>query len=210
MPAPRLHFVRHGQVFNPNAVLYGRLPGFGLSALGKQMAQAAAKKLSELGVSPAKLVVSPLQRTLESSEPWQELFGLEPVLDERIIEPWNRFEGYPLGARSLVAKPSLALNLYNPVKPSWGEPFSEVVARMSEAALDHHRGSESDVVFVSHQLPIELLYRSSSGMRLPHNPRSRRTSLSSITSFDVVDGKLLPVSFLEPGAEVQRSVASES
>lgn len=206
MPAPRLHFVRHGQVFNPQGLLYGRIPGFGLSELGHQMATAAALELKQQGVRPGKLVVSPLQRTQESALPWQEAFGLEPVLEERIIEPWNKFEGYPLGARALLAKPALAVHLYNPAKPSWGEPFAQVVERMQRAALDHSENAETDVVFISHQLPIELLYRSSMGMRLPHNPRSRRTSLSSITSFEIQDGKLVPVSFLEPGVAVQRGV----
>ena len=29
-----IHVMRHGEVDNPNGVLYGRLPGFGLTELG--------------------------------------------------------------------------------------------------------------------------------------------------------------------------------
>lgn len=206
MPAPRLHFVRHGEVFNPQKVLYGRLPGFGLSDLGRQMAKAAAQTLMDQGVSVEKLLVSPLQRTKESAEPWQELFGLAATEEERIIEPWNQFEGYPMGYRSLLRKPGLAVKLYNPMKPSWGEPFTQVHGRMQEAALHHAADASSDVVFVSHQLPIEMLYRSASGLALPHNPRQRRTSLSSITSFEVRDGKLVEVNYQEPGMDLKRKL----
>ena len=36
------HLLRHGEVFNPDGILYGRLPGYHLSELGRQMAAAAA------------------------------------------------------------------------------------------------------------------------------------------------------------------------
>jgi broad specificity phosphatase PhoE len=206
MPAPRLHFVRHGEVFNPQKVLYGRIPGFGLSELGHQMAKAAAETLKRQGVNVEKLIVSPLQRTRESAAPWQELFGLTATEEDRIIEPWNQFEGYPMGYRSLLSRPALAVRLYNPMKPSWGEPFSQIQKRMQEAALHHAADSSADVVFVSHQLPIEMLYRSASGLSLAHNPRQRRTTLSSITSFEIRDGKLVEVDYQEPGMEIKRKL----
>ncbi len=36
--ATTVHVMRHGQVENPGGVLYGRLPGYGLSELGQRMA----------------------------------------------------------------------------------------------------------------------------------------------------------------------------
>ena len=202
MPASRLHLVRHGEVFNPDKLLYERIEGFGLSDLGHQMADAAAKQLKSEGVTIAKLVVSPLQRTRESAKPIESLFGIQAQLDERIIEPWNLFKGLRVGPRALLKRPSIALNLYNPAKPSWGEPFVDIASRMNDAALDHWSSVEGgDVVFVSHQLPIWMVYRSSQGLRLPHDPRSRRCSLSSITSFEVIDGNLREVDYREPGLE---------
>ena len=44
-PMPTVHLVRHGQVHNPDKVLYGRLPQFRLSEAGEQMAQAVADYL---------------------------------------------------------------------------------------------------------------------------------------------------------------------
>ena len=93
MPASRLHLVRHGEVFNPEGVLYERIDGFGLSDLGHQMAKAAADQLKREGVQISKLIASPLQRTRESVRPIEQLFGLEAELDERVIENWNLFRG---------------------------------------------------------------------------------------------------------------------
>lgn len=200
MPASRLHFVRHGEVFNPRRLLYERLDGFPLSDLGHEMALAAAKELAGMNREISKLYVSPLERTRQSAAPVANEFGLEPTIEERIIEPWNRLRGYPLGPKALLAKPALAIHLYNPYRPSWGEPFQEIASRMTGAALAGWESVDSgDVVFVSHQLPIWMTYRSAQGLSLPHNPRNRRCSLSSITSFDVVGGKLVPVDYREPG-----------
>ena len=206
MPASLLHLVRHGEVFNPGGVLYERIDGFGLSDLGHQMAAAAAHQLKAEGVEIAKLIASPLQRTKESVAPIEKLFGLQAELDPRVIEPWNHFRGLRPGPKAILKRPSLILNLHNPAKPSWGEPFTEISSRMNQAALDHWSGSESgDVVIVSHQLPIWMLYRSSQGLKLAHDPRDRRCSLSSITTFEVVDGKLKEVSYREPGLDFAKS-----
>ena len=200
MPASRLHFVRHGEVLNPKGLLYERLDGFPLSDRGHQMAAAAAEELKSMGIDPKKLLASPLERTRQSAAPVAKEFGLELEIEERIIEPWNKLKGYPMGAKALVANPGLAIHLYNPGRPSWGEPYREIADRMTKAALDAWENtSEGDVVFVSHQLPIWMTYRSAMGLRLPHNPQSRRCSLSSITSFEVDSGRLLPVDYREPG-----------
>ncbi len=209
MPANRLHFVRHGEVFNPKGVLYERIPGFQLSDLGHQMAQAAAKQLSRENRQISRLFASPLQRTQESATPLAQEFGLEIEHEPRVIEPWNKFAGYRMGGRALLRKPSLALHLYNPQKPSWGEPYRDIAQRMTDAALSAWSSVDTgDVVLVSHQLPIWMLYRSSQGLALPHDPRSRRCSLSSITSFEVVDGKLVEVGYREPGLELATKLNS--
>lgn len=203
MPASRLHFVRHGEVFNPKGLLYERLEGFPLSDRGHQMAASAAEELQKMGISPQALYVSPLERTRQSADPVSRAFGLEPIIEQRIIEPWNKLAGYPMGAKGILAKPSLAVHLYNPNLPSWGEPYAEIAQRMTEAALTGwESASGGDVVFVSHQLPIWMTYRSALGLKLPHDPRSRRCSLSSITSFEVKDGKLVPVDYREPGIKL--------
>ena len=81
VPAARLHLVRHGEVHNPRRVLYGRLPGFGLSVDGRRMARQAAEYVHGLERPVGALVVSPLQRTLESAEPFEEILGIDPYID---------------------------------------------------------------------------------------------------------------------------------
>lgn len=203
MPASRLHLVRHGEVFNPAGVLYEQLDGFHLSDRGHQMAEAAANELASQGRQIARLLASPLLRTQQSAAPISKAFGVEIETESRVIEPWNKFKGLKVGPKAVLKRPSIVLSLYNPSKPSWGEPFQKIAERMTEAALDAWNETESgDVVIVSHQLPIWMVYRSSQGLKLAHDPRSRRCSLSSITSFEVVDGKLKEVSYLEPGLGV--------
>jgi broad specificity phosphatase PhoE len=202
MPAARIHLVRHGEVFNPRGVLYERIEGFELSDLGHEMAAAAAKDLMSQGRSVSKLIASPLIRTQQSAKPIAEGFGLQLETDDRVIEPWNKFKGLKLAPATFLTKPHLILNLTRPSLPSWGEPYQEVANRMQAAALDHWSATSSgDVVIVSHQLPIWMLYRSSAGLELPHSPTARRCSLSSITSFEVVDGKLVEVEYREPGIQ---------
>jgi broad specificity phosphatase PhoE len=208
MPANRLHFVRHGEVFNPEGVLYERIQGFHLSDLGHQMAAAAASQLASENRKISRLFASPLQRTQESAAPMAKEFGLEIEHEPKVIEPWNKFAGHKMGGRAVLKKPSLALHLYNPQKPSWGEPYKEIAQRMTDAALNAWTSVDGgDVVLVSHQLPIWMLYRSSQGLALPHDPRNRRCSLSSITSFEVVDGKLVEVDYREPGLELANQLS---
>jgi broad specificity phosphatase PhoE len=199
MPADRIHLVRHGEVHNPEGVLYGRLPNFGLSELGHKMALAAAEEIKSQGRRVAALFCSPLQRTRESARPFTKIFGLDPIADDRLIEPTNVFQGQVLSASRLMFQPHRWIHFRNPNRPSWGEPYIEVVARMTEAVLEAANSVESgDVVIVSHQLPIWMMHSSVAGIKLPHNPTQRRCTLSSITSFEMVDGKLVEVDYREP------------
>ncbi|MGL4256593.1 MAG: histidine phosphatase family protein [Microbacterium sp.] len=200
MPADRLHLVRHGEVHNPRRVLYGRLPGFGLSEDGRRMARQAAEYVRALDRPVTALVCSPLQRTQESSEPFTELFGLEPRIDERVIEPTNVFEGRRM-LRALV-NPWNWRHLRKPALPSWGEPYADVIARMNKAMTDAWKSVDSgDVVIVSHQLPIWITHLAVGGLPSRHDPRERRCALSSVTSFAMdEDGKWTEVAYAEPAS----------
>ena len=199
MPADRLHLVRHGEVHNPRRVLYGRLPGYALSADGRRMAREAAEYVHSLDRPITALVCSPLQRTRESAEPFTEVFGLEPVVDERVIEPTNVFEGRRM-ARALV-NPWNWRHLRKPALPSWGEPYADVVGRMNAAMSQAWDAADSgDVVVVSHQLPIWITHLAVAGLPLRHDPRARRCALSSVTSFEMVDGKWTEIAYAEPAS----------
>ena len=58
--------MRHADVENPNRVLYGHLPGFQLSALGRAQAVAVGQSLRGRGVR--RIMQSPLERALETAE----------------------------------------------------------------------------------------------------------------------------------------------
>ena len=205
MPATHVHLVRHGEVHNPGGVLYGRLPHFHLSENGKEMALAAANALVSAGVKPVKLLASPLIRTQESAAPIAEVFGQEIDLDERIIEPFNMFEGRKVSAKTVMLRPHLVFHLRNPMQPSWGESYVSVVERMMKAMKEAADSVDAgEVVMVTHQLPIWMVHRHLSGARLAHNPSKRRCALSSITSFEYVDGKFREVGYLDPAASLAR------
>lgn len=194
--------MRHGEVENPSGVLYGRIPGFGLSERGHRMAAIAAESLADAPV--AAVVASPLQRTQESAAPWLERFGLELVLEPRLIEPANRFEGLNL-KRDLRRNPKHWPFLLNPLWPSWGEAFFSIRNRMMAAITDHWQATESgDLVLVSHQLPIWMVARTVAGKQLAHDPRRRRCALSSITTLERRGDRFVEVSYTEPAAELLR------
>jgi broad specificity phosphatase PhoE len=203
MPAKRIHLVRHGEVYNPGGVLYGRLPNFHLSDNGQLMAKEAAKKLAEMGVKVSAIYCSPLVRTQESAKPIEELFGVDAKTNEKLIEPHNVFEGRKLSVKAIAMKPHWWWHFRNPAKPAWGESFKEIIARMHSAIFQAAESVlEGDVVLVTHQLPIWVMHLEANGKKLMHDPRKRRCGLSSITTFEIHEGKLVEVGYLDPAAEL--------
>jgi len=196
--------VRHGEVFNPERVLYGRLPGFRLSDLGQRMAEAAAADLVARKRPVVRVVASPLQRTQESAAPVMAAFGLPIHLDERLIEPANRFEGKRMrGPGGALRDPRNWPSLLNPARPSWGEPFRSISDRMLAVIDDaFHSVDEGDVVLVSHQLPIWMVHRALAGERLAHDPRKRRCDLSSITTLTLRGNAPAEVAYSSPAADL--------
>jgi len=206
-PDTIVHLVRHGEVENPRRVLYGRIPGFHLSAEGRVMAKAAADFLA--GRDVTLLRSSPLERAVETAEPLAAQFGLPVLIDERLIEPWNHFEGMTFGVGDgSLKRPQHWHHLWNPFRPSWGEPYAEIEARMRAAMADAARTAHGhEAVCVSHQLPIWVARRSVEGRRLWHDPRRRECALASVTSFSYRDGEIIGVSYAEPAGGSQRQVA---
>ena len=205
MPANRIHLVRHGEVFNPSGVLYGRLPNFHLSDNGKIMAQKAALELKAMNADIKAIYASPLIRTQESAKPIEELFKLDAKTDERLIEPWNVFEGKKLSAKNVALRPHWWWHFRNPVKPAWGESYKEIIERMEAVIKDAANSvSSGDVVLVTHQLPIWVMHLHTNGMRLAHDPRRRRCALSSITSFAFSGEAMVEVGYFDPAKQVTK------
>jgi broad specificity phosphatase PhoE len=207
VPARQIHLVRHGEVFNPDEVLYGRLENFGLSELGHRFAKAAADDLIARKRPVVALYTSPLQRARESGQPISQAFELAPSIEERIIEPANAFEGRRMkGPGGALRDPRMWRFLWNPWRPAWGESFRSISARMLAGMADaYEKADGGDVVMVSHQLPIWMAHRTIVGERLPHDPRKRRCALSSVTSFERRDGRFFEVGYTDPAAALAAS-----
>ena len=202
-----VHLVRHGEVANPKGILYGRLPGFGLSEDGQMMAKAAADYLA--GRDITVLRSSPLERAVQTAEPIAAQFGLSIEIDKGLIEPWNHFEGLTVGVGDgSLRSPRHWIYLRNPFRPSWGEPYQEVAARVLAAAGDAARAARGhEAVCVSHQLPIWVARRSAEGRRLWHDPRRRQCALGSVTSLKFTGDVVTSVSYAEPSGSAGSRVA---
>ena len=197
-----VHLLRHGEVHNPTGVLYGRRDGFHLSELGRTMAQRVADVVG--GRDITHIVSSPLERAQETASPLAEVRAVDIVTDARVIESTNVFEGETFGVGDGVLKrPAAWKHLWNPFRPSWGEPYKQVAARMLAGvydARDAARGHEA--VVVSHQLPIWITRLHVEGRSFLHDPRRRQCTLCSLTSFTFEGDRLTSLSYSEPAADL--------
>jgi broad specificity phosphatase PhoE len=197
-----VHLLRHGEVFNPEGLLYGRLPGYFLSDLGQEMAVRAADALA--GHDVTLVVSSPMERAQQTSAPIAARHDLAVETDPRLIEADNVFEGQRVSVGDGILKqPKAWRHLWNPFTPSWGEPYAEVAARMHQAidaARDAARGHEA--VLVSHQLPIWIARLAAEERRLWHDPRSRQCSLASLTSLEYRGDELVAITYTEPSRDL--------
>lgn len=207
MDITTVHLVRHGEVHNPEAVLYGRRPGYHLSELGREMADKLA--LAFVGHDVRAVIASPLERAVETATPTAELFDLAVETDRRLIEADNKFEGVAVNKnRWILAHPRYWSWYVNPFEPSWGEPYPEVIERMSQAiarGIDEARGGE--VVLVSHQLPIWTMRRFVERKTIASDPRKRECSLCSVTSLTFAGKQLLSLDYWEPVGHLLRGAA---
>jgi broad specificity phosphatase PhoE len=201
-PTTVVHLLRHGEVRNPDGILYGRLSGYGLSDLGRLMAERVADTVK--GRDIVHLVASPLQRARETAEPCAEALGLDTVIDPRVIEASNRFEGMRFGVGDgSLRKPAYWRHLYNPFRPSWGEPYKDIAVRMLAAMHDARSAAEGhEALIVSHQLPIWTARLYKEGRRLWHDPRRRQCSLASLTTFTYSGDVAVSVAYSEPAADL--------
>ncbi|MDQ3591935.1 MAG: histidine phosphatase family protein [Actinomycetota bacterium] len=197
-----VHLLRHGEVYNPSGVLYGRLPDFHLSELGVKMAERAAGFFT--GRDVPHLVSSPLERAQETAAPTAAALDLDVHIDERVLEAGNSFQGETFGVGDgALWHPGAWWRLRNPFRPSWGEPYVEIAARMLSAAGDARdaaRGREA--VVVSHQLPVWIARCAAEGRRYVHDPRQRQCALASVTSLTYVGDTIQSVAYNEPAADL--------
>jgi broad specificity phosphatase PhoE len=197
-----VHLLRHGEVFNPSGVLYGRLPGYHLSETGQEMARRLAEYLAEADL--VHLRCSPMERAQETVAPTAESHNLPVNTDGRVIEAENYLQGQQVAVNGAALRnPKNWFYFRNPFKPSWGEPYAHIAARMRLAMKDAVEAADGhEALIVSHQLPIWMARCDVEGRRLAHDPRKRQCTLASLTSFTYIDGRVTSVSYREPAADL--------
>lgn len=154
-----VHLVRHGEVLNPDGIVYGDLPGFSLSAAGRLQAQAAADRFATAPVDT--VVSSPLQRALDTARPIAAAAGLQLHTDDRLSE-WAiglRWAGVAWVDLPTRFPGELEAYARHPDDlPFVSETLDEVAQRMHEVVIElggRHPGGTA--VLVSHQDPIQAL-----------------------------------------------------
>ncbi|WP_058234765.1 histidine phosphatase family protein [Devriesea agamarum] len=202
MTETTVHLVRHGEVHNPNKILYGRLPGYRLSELGQRMAERAGAYLADHDVT--LVISSPLLRARQTAAPIAAAHNLPIGTDQRLIEAGAHFEGLRVGhGAGRLTRPVHWPYLINPFRPSWGEPYRDQVQRVMAAVHDARlRADGHEAVLVLHQLPIWVTRLAAEGRRLAHDPRRRQCRLGSVTSFRFSGSQLLGVEYAEPAADL--------
>lgn len=218
MPATTIHFVRHGEVFNPGHVLYERLPGFHLSDRGRRMAEATARYLAANPQTTAVSAVycSPLDRTRETAQTIVEALNeargrrgetpLEAVADDRIIEAGNEFRGRRIGyGDGALWRPENLRLVRNLWIPSWGESYRHIASRMAAFAREAiWRHPDGQIIAVSHESPIWSFRHLLETGRPEHNMLLRHVALASVTSvtFDGESGRVMSITYADPAANV--------
>ena len=193
-----LHLVRHGEVENPKGVIYGRMPGFNLSERGQRQAQQAAERLKDADL--AAVCSSPLERAQETAQAIAAPHDLEVVTDDRLIESETTLEGVSRHALHFIRSPKQWWHFRNPLKPSWGESFSNIRVRMLDAIKDaRSEAGDREIVLVSHQTPVLVARLTLTRKRTPPWLGLTPCETGSITTLELEeDGTVSPASYFAP------------
>ena len=157
-----IYLVRHGDVHNPNAIMYERLPGFQLSDLGRKQAHDLGKFLADKKIST--IYASPLERTHETANIIASYHpGIAIAYDERLLEVSTTARG-----KKVVDLEAEHWNFYTQkYLENGGEHLSDIWKRMSTVIREivrKHKGQE--IVVVSHGDPLMVAMVKHLGKRL--------------------------------------------
>lgn len=142
-----IYLVRHGEVHNPEGIIYGHLPGYRLSARGRLEVQTAATTLAAQQPFDA-LFTSPLERAQESAGLIGERLSLAPRIESHIAETdVSAFQGRPFDA---LPRPYMTEDGVSGI-----ESAASIRARMITFVAAARRYER--LVAVSHRDPIAVL-----------------------------------------------------
>jgi len=200
VPNTVVHLVRHGHVENPDRVLYGRLPGFSLSARGRAQAELLGRHFAPIPL--AAVLASPLERAQQTAAAIAAPHQLRVGTDERLIESSSLFEGVAGNlAWYILRHPGIWWKLRDTSTPSWGERNVDMAERVQAAVTAvRERFPGQQVVLVSHQAPIWVARLAYERKPLGHWPGRRRCTLASVTTLEFDGDQVRSVSYAEPAA----------
>jgi probable phosphoglycerate mutase len=189
-----VHLVRHGHVENPRRIVYGRLPGWRLSADGRRQAAAAAERLR--GRRLAHVYASPLERAVETADAIAAAAGVAVTRDEALIESalGARWEGLPWTEVKTARRDEWSAYLHRPHEVAFvDETFAALGERMAAAIRRIAAGHpEGEAAAVSHGDPIKAGLCVLLGVPIArlHDLKVRTGSIASV-EIDGVAARLL-------------------
>jgi broad specificity phosphatase PhoE len=196
-----VHLVRHAEVENPDNIWYGRLEGFVLSQRGLRQAEAVGRHFA--GHSLAAVYSSPLTRAVQTATSIAAARSLEVQIDLEIMESETKLQGKH-GDLRIFRNPLNLRFFINPFRPSWGEPYERIGARML-GAMDRmrelHRGGE--VAAVSHMTPIVVARLWVEGSKRPAWRAGFPCGRASVTTFEFDGDTLAATTYLDVGEDVE-------
>lgn len=151
---------RHGQPENPQGVMYGHLPGFGLSALGKRQALGLGAFLRDYKVRAC--FASPLQRAQETARLAISRLDHEVPINSRDDLVEASFGRYIEGVKRWQVpfrRPLFFVHAVSPGTLSFDEPvpaMAERVARVCREGVQTAAGGAA--VMVGHADPIKAFW----------------------------------------------------
>jgi probable phosphoglycerate mutase len=156
-PKPtRVLLVRHGQTATTGSVLPGRAPGLHLADKGTQQAEAAARRLANIG-KIAAVYASPLERTKETAAPIAAALGVRTRTRRGLLEcDFGRWTGRKLGDLVKLPEWRAVQSAPSTFRFPDGESFAEMQARVVgeiDRLVGEHPGQT--IVAVSHADPIK-------------------------------------------------------
>jgi broad specificity phosphatase PhoE len=181
--ARQVHLVRHGEVDNPEHVVYAALPGYALTDLGRRQAKEAARYLSSQSI--VAVWSSPLERAMATAAVVAARSNL-PVLVDPDLTEWKIADGWAgIVWEDLPARRPGELEAYldHPWDLSFGsESLAELADRMRRVLVSlDARYSDGDVVVVSHQDPVQAARLIMTGRSLETQHRDKPEHCSVIT-----------------------------
>lgn len=150
-----VHLVRHGEVRNPDGLVYGDLPGFGLSEEGRAQAHRAAARLAAYPLTA--IWSSPLQRALQTAEAIAASHHLPVKVDPDLIE-WrlNTWTGIPWSDLADRRPGELETYLQNPIGLDFAaESLEALAARVAGVIVRIAHDDGGDLAVVAHQDPLQ-------------------------------------------------------